>query len=172
MGASTAIRRFAAANARHAGLSLGGSGVIDATTSIARPAERVFDYASDPANEIEWNIRLDRLEELTGGSAGVGARYRMHFTQGPAVVSECVRFQRPQTWELAGESKILSSRFAGRVIPADGGCQLLLQMQIQPRGLLRLVQPWLRRRMRHELARDIAAIKERLEGAGKGIRWP
>jgi hypothetical protein len=122
---------------------------------------------TDPTNEPEWNIRLDRLEKLTGGPVGVGARYRMHFTQGPPVVSECVRFRRPETWEMAGKSKILSSSFAGQVTPTGDGCHLLLRMRIQPRGVLRLAGPLLRRRMRRELARDIAAIKARLEGAGQ-----
>jgi hypothetical protein len=38
---------------------------------------------------------------MTGGPVGVGGRYRMAFTQGPAVISECVRFERPGLWEHA-----------------------------------------------------------------------
>jgi uncharacterized protein YndB with AHSA1/START domain len=101
-------------------LLTGRAAVIEAETDIRRPAEQVFDHASDPANEPEWNIRMTRLEKLTQGPVGVGARYRMHFTQGPPAISECVRFQRPQSWELAGESKILTSTFGGRVVPRRG----------------------------------------------------
>jgi Polyketide cyclase / dehydrase and lipid transport len=144
----------------------GRAAVIEVQTDIRRPAEQVFDYASDPANEPEWNIRMTRLEKLTSGPVGVGARYRMQFTQGPPAISECVRFQRPQSWEHAGESKILASTFGGRVVPAGNGCHLQLRMQICPRGLLQLALPLLRRRMRRELARDLAAIKARLEGTG------
>jgi uncharacterized protein YndB with AHSA1/START domain len=147
-------------------LLTGRAAVIEVQTDIRRPAEQVFDYASDPANEPEWNIRMTRLEKLTSGPVGVGARYRMQFTQGPPAISECVRFQRPQSWEHAGESKILTSTFGGRVVPAGNGCHLQLRMQICPRGLLQLALPLLRRRMRRELARDVAAIKARLEGTG------
>jgi uncharacterized protein YndB with AHSA1/START domain len=102
-------------------LLTGRAAVIEVQTGIRRPAEQVFDYASDPANEPEWNIRMTRLEKLTSGPVGVGARYRMQFTQGPPAISECVEFQRPQSWEHAGESKILTSTFGSQAEPAGNG---------------------------------------------------
>ena len=144
-----------------------GAAVIEAEADIRRSAEEVFDYASDPANEPGWNIRVKRVQKLTGGPIGVGARYRIAFTQGPPAISECVRFDRPGYWEHAGESKIISSGFSGQVMPTDDGSHLLLRMQLRPRGLLRLALPLVRRRMQRELARDVATIKARLEGAAQ-----
>jgi hypothetical protein len=143
----------------------GGVAVVEAEAGIRKPAEEVFDHVSDPANEPGWNIRMKRVEKLTAGPVGVGARYRMEFTQGPAAISECVRFERPGFWEHAGGSKIISSGFSGQVVPKGDGCHLLLRMQIRPRGPLRLALPLVRRRMQRELARDIGTIKARLEGA-------
>jgi pimeloyl-ACP methyl ester carboxylesterase len=150
----------------------GGVAVLDAEADIRRPAEEVFDYASDPANELEWNIRVTDVQKLTSGPVGVGARYRMEFTQGPAAISECVRFERPVFWEHAGGSKIISSGFSGRVVPAGDGSHLLLRMQVRPRGPLRLALPLVRRRMQRELARDVAAVKARLEGAAPAAAGP
>jgi hypothetical protein len=150
----------------------GGTVLIEAEADIRTPAEKVFDYASDPANEPEWNIRVKRVQKLTGGPVGVGARYRMTFTQGPPAISECVRFERPGFWEHAGRSKIISSGFSGRVVPRDDGSQLLLRMQIRPRGPLRLALPMVRRRMQRELARDLATLKTRLEGAAQASTGP
>jgi uncharacterized protein YndB with AHSA1/START domain len=142
----------------------GGVAVIEAEADIRRPAEEVFDYASDPANEPEWNIRMKRIEKLTGGPVRVGARYRMQFTQGPAATSECVRFERPGFWEHTGGSKILSSGFSGTVESQGENSHLLLRMRIRPRGPLRLALPLVRRRMQRELARDAVTIKANLEG--------
>lgn len=150
----------------------GGVAVIEAEADIRRPAGEVFDYASDPANEPGWNIRVKRVEKLTGGPVGAGARYRMKFTQGPAAISECVRFERPGLWEHAGGSKIISSGFRGRVVPQGESSHLLLRMQIRPRGPLRLALPLLRRRMQRELARDVVTIKARLEGAAQTSAGP
>ena len=144
-----------------------GAVAIEAEADIRRSAEEVFDYASDPANEPEWNIRVKRVQKLTSGPAGVGARYRIAFTQGPPAISECVRFDRPGYWEHVGESKIISSGFSGQVMPKDDGSHLLLRMQLRPRGLLRLALPLVRRRMQRELARDVATIKARLERAAQ-----
>jgi hypothetical protein len=149
-----------------------GTVVIEAEADIRRSSEEVFDYASDPASEPEWSIRVKRVQKLTSGPAGVGARYRIAFTQGPPATSECVRFDRPGYWEHAGESKIISSGFSGQVVAKDDGSHLLLRMQLRPRGLLRLALPLVRRRMQRELARDVATIKARLEGAAQPSTSP
>jgi uncharacterized protein YndB with AHSA1/START domain len=140
--------------------------VIEVEADIRRSPSDVFDFASDPAHEPEWNIRMKRLEKLTDGPVGVGARYRMEFTQGPPAISECVRFERPSLWELAGGSKVISSGFRGRVEPNTDGSHLLLRMEIWPRGPLQVALHLVRRRMQRELERDIATIKARLERAG------
>jgi hypothetical protein len=143
----------------------GGKAVVKAEADIRRSPEIVFDYASDPAHEPEWNIRMKRLDKLTDGPVGVGARYRMEFTHGPPAVSECVRFERPSLWELAGGSKIISSGFRDRVVPKGEGSDLVLRMEIRLHGLLMLALPLVRRQMQRELERDIATIKARLENA-------
>jgi Polyketide cyclase / dehydrase and lipid transport len=139
--------------------------VIEVEADIRKSPEEVFDYASDPAREAEWNIRMKRVVKLTDGPVGVGARYRMEFTQGPPAISECVRFERPSLWELLGGSRIISSGFSGRVETSGDRSHLLLRMEIRPRGPLRLALPLLRRRMQRELDRDIATIKGMLESA-------
>jgi uncharacterized protein YndB with AHSA1/START domain len=148
----------------------GAAVVIEVEADIRRPAERVFDYASDPATEPEWNMRVKHVQKLTSGPLRVGARYRMAFTHGPAANSECVRFERPRYWEHAGGSRILSSGFGGQVVPKDGRSHLVLRMQLRPRGPLRLALPLVRRRMQLELARDVIAIKARLEDATQPSR--
>jgi hypothetical protein len=140
-----------------------GAVAIEAEADIRRSAEEVFDYASEP----EWNIRVKHVQKLTSGPAGVGARYRIAFTQGPPAISECVRLDRPGYWEHAGQSKIISSGFSGQVMPKDDRSHLLLRMQLRPRGPLRLALPLVRRRMQRELARDVATIKARLERAAQ-----
>ena len=150
----------------------GGMAVIEVEADVRRSPDEVFDYASDPANEPEWNIRMKRVEKLTDGAVGVGARYRMEFTQGPPAIGKCVRFERPSLWELVGGSKIISSSFKGRVEPSGEGSHLLLRMEIRPRGMLRLALPLLRRRMRRELERDIATIKKGLERSERATVSP
>jgi uncharacterized protein YndB with AHSA1/START domain len=139
--------------------------VIEVEADIRRSLDDVFDYASDPTNEPQWNMRMTRVEDLTGRPVGVGSRYRMEFTSGPAATSEIVRFERPNSWQLRGGSKILSSSFEGLVTRSGGRAHLVLRMEIQLGGPLGFALPWVRRRMQRELERDIAAIKATLEGS-------
>jgi uncharacterized protein YndB with AHSA1/START domain len=141
--------------------------VIEVEADIRRSPEDVFDYASDPANEPAWNPRMRRVERLTDGPVGVGARYRMEFTSGPPASSEIVRFERPSLWEMVGGSSVLRSGWRGRVLPDADGAHLVLRMEIQLRGLFGLALPLVRRRMQPELERDIATIKAMLEGAAR-----
>jgi Polyketide cyclase / dehydrase and lipid transport len=139
--------------------------VIEVEADIRRPPEEVFDYASDPAHEPEWNIRVKRLEKLTDRPVGAGARYRMEFTHARPAISECVRFERPSLWELVDGSKVLSSGFRGQVVPKGDGSHMVIGMEIRLHGLLRLALPLVRRRMQRELEWDLATTKARLECA-------
>jgi hypothetical protein len=137
--------------------------VIEAAIDIQRPAEAVFGYCSDHTNEIEWNPAMRRVAKITDGPVGAGTRYEMEFLPGRPIVGECVRFNPPTCWEVAGSVNGMRSSFAGRVTPAPGGARLGLRMEIETRGLLRAALPLLRRRMPRNLARDIAIIKAKLE---------
>jgi hypothetical protein len=139
--------------------------VIESEADIARSPEDVFDYCSDPMNEPQWNVKMKGVEKVAGGPFAIGTRYRMEFVTGPPVMSECVRLERPSVWELLGGSRVMRSGWRGRVLPSPGGAHLVLRMEIELRGPLKLGTPLLRRRMRPELERDIATIKATLEGA-------
>jgi hypothetical protein len=140
--------------------------VIEAAADIQRSPEAVFDYCSNHAHEPEWNSKMKDVAKLTDGPIGVGTRYRMEFTSAPSVISECVRFERPSVWEMAGRSRVMRFGWRGRVLPTADSAHLVLRMEIQLRGPLGLAAPLLRRRMRPELERDIATIKARLEAGG------
>jgi uncharacterized protein YndB with AHSA1/START domain len=91
----------------------GRKAILMAEADIERSPEEIFDYCSETANEPEWNIKMKAIEKLTDGPVGVGTRYRMEFTSGPAVISECVRLERPTVWELIGRSRVLTSGWRG-----------------------------------------------------------
>jgi Polyketide cyclase / dehydrase and lipid transport len=138
--------------------------VIESEVDIARSPEEVFDYCSDPANELQWNIKMRRIEKLTEEPLRVGTRYKMEFVTGPPVIAECGRFDRPSAWEMFGGSRMMRSGWRGRVLEKRSGAHLILRMEIELRGMLGLATPILRRRMHPELERDIATIKATLEG--------
>jgi uncharacterized protein YndB with AHSA1/START domain len=139
--------------------------VVEAEVDISRPQEEVFDYCSDHSHEPEWNPMMKRIEQLTDGPIGVGTRYMAEFVKGPPMVMECTRYERPVTWSLTGDSPALRATGGWRVLPAADGSHLVVRVEMEPHGLLRLAAPLLRRREQPMFERDLHNIKARLEAA-------
>ena len=139
--------------------------VVEAEVDINRPPEEVFDYCSDHRHEPEWNPMMMRIAKLTGGPVAAGTRYAAEFVKGPPMVMECTRYERPATWSLTGDSPVLTARGGWRVLPAADGSRLVVRVEMEPRGLLRLAGPLLRRREQPMFKRDLNNVKARLEGA-------
>lgn len=76
--------------------------VVQAEVDIKRSPEEVFDYASDPIREPEWNPMMKHIVKLTEGPVAVGARYRTERAQGPAMVIECIGYDRRREWSFEG----------------------------------------------------------------------
>jgi hypothetical protein len=146
--------------------------IVEAQVDIKRSSEDVFDYCSDHTHEPEWNPMMMRIEKLTAGPIGVGTRYTTWFVKGPPMALACVRYERPTTWALVGESPRLKASFGGRVQPTQDGAHLVMRMEIELHGLLRLAAPLLRRREQTLFQRDLDTIKARLEGTGRSTLEP
>jgi uncharacterized protein YndB with AHSA1/START domain len=129
---------------------------------IHRSAEDVFDYCSDHTNEPRWNPHMERCENLTKGPVGVGTRFSMVIAD-KAMIGECVRFDRPNTWAVVGEMPMGKAGLEGRVIPTARGARLAMRMWIEPRGLAGLAAPLIRFRLKAAWRRDLANIKSILE---------
>ena len=95
---------------------------------------------------------------------GIGSRYATEFVKGPPMVMECRGYERPSAWSLLGRSSALRAGGGGRVLPAADGSHLIMRMELEPRGLLRLAAPLPRRRMKPMLEGDLANIKSVVEG--------
>jgi uncharacterized protein YndB with AHSA1/START domain len=139
--------------------------VVAAEVDIKRPPEEVFDYCSDHRHEPEWNPMMTRIAKLTDGPVGAGTQYVAEFVKGPPMVMQCTRYERPATWSLTGDSPAMTASGGWRVLPTADGSHLVVRVEMELHGLLRLAGPLLRRREQPMFERDLNNIKARLEGA-------
>jgi uncharacterized membrane protein len=144
----------------------GGLAVVENAVDIARSAEDVFDYCTDLTREPEWNPKAKRVEKVTAGPIGLGTRYEAEFLKGNPMTIELVRFERPIAWKSVGRSRRLDAKGEGRVSATEEGARLVVRMELRPRGTLRLLLPVMGRFMHKQEERNLAAIKEVLEGSG------
>ena len=137
---------------------------IENSIGVAAPAEKVFDYVTDVRREPEWNPRLREPEKLTPGPVGAGTRYRVQFGRGVGTaVIENSGFDRPRSWSGVSTARRLIVLFRGQVTPIPGGCQLAVHTELQPRGVLRMLSPLLRRVMWRSWEQDLRSIKTIIE---------
>jgi len=54
----------------------------------------------------------------------------------------------------------------GNIVPTAEGAHLVMRMEIEPRGVVRLAMPFLHRRLRPMFERDVRNIKVILEKGG------
>jgi len=140
-----------------------GGVVIEHAVEIRRSPEEVFDYCTDLRREPEWNPRTRRIEKLTDGPIGLGTRYLGEWIRGDPMTIEFVRFQRPTAWGSVGRSRWLVANSEGQVSKTPGGARLVIRMELQPRGALRLLRPALGPIMRRREHRNLRMIKAALE---------
>jgi uncharacterized protein YndB with AHSA1/START domain len=160
-----AERRAArAGQARRRGMGNRRAGVvIEHAVEIRRSPDEVFDYCTDLRHEPEWNPRTRRIQKLTDGPIGLGTRFQGEWIRGDPMTIEFVRFQRPSAWASVGHSRRLLATSEGQVSNTPGGVRLVLRMELQPRGALRLLRPALGPAMRRREHRNLRAIKAALE---------
>jgi uncharacterized protein YndB with AHSA1/START domain len=139
--------------------------VIENDIDIDRPVVQVFAYCSDHTNEREWNPKMRFVKKLTDGPIGAGTRYEMEFVPGRPMVGECVRFDPPHTWEVAGRVFGMDVVLGGTVTPTDHGAHLKLRTEFRAGGLLVLALPLLKRQMKSALDHDIQNVKTIVERA-------
>ena len=140
-----------------------GGVVIEHAVEIRRSPDEVFYYCTDLSREPEWNPRTRRIQKLTDGPIGLGTRFQGAWIRGDPMTIEFVRFQRPSAWASVGRSRRLLATSEGQVSNTPGGVRLVLRMELQPRGALRLLRPALGPVMRRREHRNLHAIKAVLE---------
>ena len=109
---------------------------------------------------------MKRIEKVTDGPVGVGTRYSDRVRQGPPMVMECVRYERPTLWSTVGKSAAIAADGGGNVVPTAEGAHLVMRMEIEPHGVLKLAAPLLRHRLRSRFERDVRNIEVILENEG------
>jgi uncharacterized protein YndB with AHSA1/START domain len=142
---------------------------IDREVVIARQPSVVFDYLADVGNYPRWQPAIERAEQLTPGTPGLGTRVRL-ILRGPTgpteVLGEIVAFDRPAGLairSLTGPAKI-EARCGLDAAGTDGlGTRLRLTASIELKGFLRFAEGHARTLIDRELPTVLADLAKRIE---------
>jgi uncharacterized protein YndB with AHSA1/START domain len=134
------------------------------TLTINRPPEAVFDFLADGANNQKWRPSVTEVEKQSGDGAGAVYRQRMKGPGGRAIDGDyrVTTFDRPR--QLAFDVIAGPARPTGTftLAPEGEGTRLTFVLELQPKGVMRLMSPMIVKTMQGEVA-NLDALKRVLE---------
>lgn len=133
---------------------------------IGRPVKEVFDFVADERNETKYNPRMLRVEKVTDGTIGNGTQFRAttkSMGRPLTMLLETTEYQRPQ--RLANTTSTSSATIRGVLTfePDPGGTLLRWSWNIQPRGALKFLSPFIGHIGKRQEATNWASLKRYLE---------
>lgn len=142
--------------------------VLVNSVEITAPAEAVFDYASDLANELEWGEPV-RIAKVTEGPIGVGTRFDAEWTGSGPLNVEYIAMERPRSWATLGHSSKMDVNLAAKVTPlGTDRARITVTMELLPHGTLKLLMPVIKRVMQKTEEKNLAALKAAIERRAAG----
>jgi uncharacterized protein YndB with AHSA1/START domain len=140
---------------------------------VDRPVTEVFAFLADMRNHPqEEGSKVLLVEKTTPGPVGIGTRYREIVQMLPLLrvemISEVTRYEPNQrveiTWHGGGMEGVLAYSFESH----NGGTSLALHETVTPKGLMRLVEPVVRRSFGQTLVNRLHGVKRTLELRDEG----
>lgn len=123
------------------------------------PPEAVFDYVADFQSAADWDPGVAHARRLDDGPVGVGTRYELGIRMGRRVVPmtyRIARFERPTRVVLEGAGSNVEAVDDIRFSPKAGGTVVDYTADIELRGWMRLIQPFVGGTLA-KIGRDAAA---------------
>lgn len=133
---------------------------------IARPAAEVFAYVTDYANDVAW--REGVLEMTAHGSK---TYERLTFLGSTYVTEGVITEKTERRLSFKGASDTVDSNGYREVTETRDGALFTYELELRPRGLLRLFAPLLRYLYARRIRRDLGKLRELLASPEKQRRY-
>jgi len=134
--------------------------------TINRPVEEVFAFIADPTNDPRWCPPVLEAEQIAGDGPETGARYRQVVKPGPKRLTSVMEMteylpNRRVAWKGGNEMLEFHGRY--EVEAVNGGARVVMTSNLAARGILRLLEPLLRRASRDVAVEEFRNLKRLLE---------
>jgi uncharacterized protein YndB with AHSA1/START domain len=147
---------------------------IEQSFTVRRPPDEVFAFMTDPANLASWQPSKVAVEPLTDGPPRKGYRVKERTRIGPRQWDQVVEFTEFEP------GRALSTHIVEGSMPVDGrwtferdatgGTHVHFVAQGDPTGLMRLLEPLLKRGIARSFRHYHALLARNVETAASGPR--
>ena len=138
----------------------------DFQTTVARSPEEAFDYLVDFRNEPQWEPNCREVDKTSDGPIGQGTTFRAQMKGMGQVESEIVEFERPARFATRDRARGMNAGSEFRFEAKNGVTQVSGKLRMQARGLMRVLEPLMRPRMKRMLAELPDNLRRGIEGQG------
>src|SRR5687767_8158794 len=115
---------------------------VSESAIIARPPAEVFDIAADPHKQLEWDPgTLKRVEKLSPGPLGRGARYRGNFKGFGEVEYDFPEYEPGRRFAHHTVMPIGDVRHIFEFEAVPEGTRLTQSLLVEPKGMGKLMTP-------------------------------
>jgi uncharacterized membrane protein len=139
---------------------------IKVSIIVNRPVDQVFAYVTDFNTWPRWESGLLQAEQTSEGPLNVGTTFRgtnQALGQRMEWTSEVTGYVPGKSWEQKIVSKGWSTEESLAFEPFENGTKLSLVSKLEIGGLLRLLAPFVSRKMQKQMERNLVNLKDILE---------
>lgn len=138
------------------------------SVDISRRPEEIFTYMLEPSHYSEWDDSIISAQREDSSPLAVGSKTKVLHRMGPLKVStteELIELNPPQRFTNRGVSGPLAGVASCTIEPLDGGerARLTMSLELEARGLGKLLIPIATPRARKALPRQLKKLKEILD---------
>lgn len=134
---------------------------------IARPAGEVFAYIDDIGRAPEWLSQCAEITQTTAGPKGVGTGLRYRYREGGprqgTMDGEVIAYEPGRTLGMRFTDAMFDLEIGFDVTPAAAGAHVDHHVEIEPKGMAKLMAPMIRGAVQKQIEQDTATLKQRLE---------
>jgi carbon monoxide dehydrogenase subunit G len=138
----------------------------DFRTTVARSREEAFDFLVDFRNEPQWEPNCKEVEKTSDGPIGRGTTFRAKMKGMGQVESEIVEFERPVRFATRDTARGMNASSEFAFEPSNGGTQVSGKLRMEPRGLMRVLEPLMRPRINRMLGKLPDNLRRGIEARG------
>ena len=140
--------------------------LITRTQVIQRPVEQVFATVIDAGDFARWNPTITASRQLSDGAIGNGSRFEWRLRGFGKVIQELQEFEPNDCVRIVPQLKSLSGGHRFRFTAQGGSTRIDHELEMNPRGLFRLLAPMVARTGRRNLRETADALQAHLERRG------